>query len=98
MSPSYCEVPERITYDYSSQNNMNNTYTTAYYWKLNSLYKFLSNLKPWWLTDLKKKKKEEEEEEEEETKSLNKQTKNIEKSNDAPIYPYKLLCVDWDEK
>ena len=26
---SYCEVPERITYDYSSQNNMNNTYTTA---------------------------------------------------------------------
>ena len=74
---------------------MNNTYTTAYYWKLNSLYMFLSNLKPWWLTDLKKKK---EEEEEEETKSQNKQTKNIEKSNDAPIYPYKLLCVDWDEK
>ena len=96
MCPSYYEVPERITYDYSSQNNMNNTYTTAYYWKLNSLYMFLSNLKPWWLTDLKKKKKEEEEGEE--TKSQNKQTKNIEKSNDAPIYPYKLLCVDWDEK
>ena len=50
------------------------------------------------VTDWLKKKKKEEEEEEEETKSQNKQTKNIEKSNDAPIYPYKLLCVDWDEK
>lgn len=43
------------------------------------------------VTDWLKKK-------EEEAKSQNKQTKNIEKSNDAPMYPYKLLCEDWDEK
>ena len=56
----------------------------SYFTVTNSRHKLLFQLETM-VTEKKKKTK------------TNKQTQNIEKSYDALIYPYKLLCVDWDE-